>query len=250
MPLHERRTDYELWRELGLRLGQADYWPWETLEDAYFYRLPEAYHGLGSYEEFVHQVRMDFAPRQYYKYAQHGFATPSGKVELRSSVLEALGYDPLPHYEEPPESPFRTPELAREFPLILVAAGGFMPFYHSEHRQIPTLRLLHYDPWLQINPATAAALSIRDGDWVTVETRRGKIRQRARVTEAVAAGVVYAERGWWFPERPGEEPELYGLWESNVNVLTDDDPDACDPLCGSWPTRTLLCRVRKEGEGR
>jgi len=131
-----------------------------------------------------------------------------------------------------------------------VAAGGFMPFYHSEHRQIPTLRLLHYDPWLQINPATAAALSIRDGDWVTVETRRGKIRQRARVTEAVAAGVVYAERGWWFPERPGEEPELYGLWESNVNVLTDDDPDACDPLCGSWPTRTLLCRVRKEGEGR
>ena len=52
-----------------------------------------------------------------------GFATPSGKVEMSSSVLEKLGYDPLPFYEKPPESPVRTPDVAKDFPLILTTGG-------------------------------------------------------------------------------------------------------------------------------
>jgi len=36
---YERRTDYEFWRGLGIRLGQEEYWPWKTLEEAYDYRL-------------------------------------------------------------------------------------------------------------------------------------------------------------------------------------------------------------------
>ena len=54
---------------------------------------------------------------------QTGFATPSGKAELYSNVLEELGYDPLPFYEEPPESPIRTPEVAKDYPLILTTGG-------------------------------------------------------------------------------------------------------------------------------
>jgi len=42
-----------------------------------------------------------------------------------------------------------------------------------------------------------------------------------------------------------EEPSLYGLWESNANILTIDDPECCDPLTGGWYTRGLLCRVYK-----
>jgi len=33
-----------------------------------------------------------------------------------------------------------------------------------------------------------------------------------------------------FPEKPGEEPSLFGLWESNANVLTPDGDEFCDPL--------------------
>ncbi len=38
-PLFERRSDYEFWRELGVRCGQEADWPWETLRDVYDYRL-------------------------------------------------------------------------------------------------------------------------------------------------------------------------------------------------------------------
>ena len=50
---------------------------------------------------------------------------------------------------------------------------------------------------------------------------------------------------WWFPEQPAREPWLHGLWQSNANVLTMDDPDTCDPLTGGWPARALLCKVYK-----
>jgi hypothetical protein len=61
----------------------------------------------------------------------------------------------------------------------------------------------------------------------------------------MAPNVVHAEHGWWLPEMPGEEPWLHGVWEVNVNVLTDDDPDVCGPIIGSWPMRTALCKVYK-----
>ena len=57
--------------------------------------------------------------------------------------------------------------------------------------------------------------------------------------------VVHAQHGWWFPELPGEEPWLHGVWISNVNVLTDDDPDHIDKALGSWPLRTMLCKIYK-----
>jgi hypothetical protein len=42
---------------------------------------------------------------------------------------------------------------------------------------------------------------------------------------------------------PAEDPSLHGLWESNANVLTLDDPDTCDPLSGGWQARALLCKI-------
>lgn len=244
-PLYERRTDYELWRELGIRLGQEEYWPWKNTEEVFQHRLEPLGYGNETYEDFVHEVRFDFAPREYYKYLEKGFATPSGKVELKSSILEQLGYDPLPHYVEPPQSPEATPELAKDYPYILIAGGGFMPFYHSEHRQVTRLRLLHPDPRLSVNPELARKLGINEGDWVWVETKTGRAKLRAKITAAVPSGVVQAERGWWFPEKEPRDPSLFGVWESNINQCLDDDPDTCDPLCGSWCTRSVLCRILK-----
>jgi thiosulfate reductase/polysulfide reductase chain A len=74
---------------------------------------------------------------------------------------------------------------------------------------------------------------------------RGIIKMKAQLTNAVHPKVVNAEHNWWFPEQPGEEPCLFGLWQSNVNVLTMDDPDTCDQLTGSWPVRALLCKIYK-----
>jgi anaerobic selenocysteine-containing dehydrogenase len=242
-PLGERKEDYYFWRELGIRLGQKEYWPWETFEEHIAYRVEPM--GI-TYEEFV-QAGCLMSPLEEKKYQKYGFATPSGKFELYSSVLEKLGYDPLPFYEEPAESPVRTPEVAKEYPFILNTGGRFMPQHHSEfrHRGIG-MREKHPDPLVDINTDDARELGIRDGDWIYIETRRGRIKQRARVSDRIPRGVINTEASWWFPEMPGKEPSLHGVWESNANVLALDDPECCDPLTGGWQSRALLCKVYKD----
>jgi anaerobic selenocysteine-containing dehydrogenase len=247
-PLFERKTDVEFWAELGHRLGQAEYWPWKTDEEVFFYRFQNMETGMDNYDEFVEYVRMDFAPREYQKYLTQGFATTTGKLELKSTILEKLGYDPLPHYVAPPYGPEANPELSKEYPLSLIGGGGYMPYFHSEHREITRLRLLSPDPRVAINPATAVKYSINEGDWTWIETPVGRIKQRAVLTEAVAPDTIQAERGWWFPEKEMKDPELMGVFESNVNAILDDDPDKLDEACGSWCTRGVMCRIAKVGE--
>jgi anaerobic selenocysteine-containing dehydrogenase len=182
--------------------------------------------------------------KEFKKYEKYGFATPTGKVELYSTLFEKLGYDPLPGYEEPAESPFSAPDLAKEYPLVLATGGRIKHFYHSEFRQIKSKRKLHPDPLLQIHPDTARGLGIADRDLVYVETRLGRVQFMAQLFDGIDPRVVHAEHSWWFPEEPGEEPSLFGVWKSNVNVLIDDDPDHCDQICGGWP-HAGICKVYK-----
>jgi anaerobic selenocysteine-containing dehydrogenase len=241
-PLGERRADFYFWKGLGTRLGQKEYWPWETLEELIAYQLKPM--GI-TYQEFV-KMGCVRTPVEEKKYEKYGFATPSGKLELCPSILGKLGYDPVPFYEEPAESPVRTPDVAKEYPLILCTGGHFMPQFHSEFKHWGTgAREKSPEPIADINSADAQKLGISDGDWIFIETRRGKIRQRARVSPNIKTGVVNVQASWWFPEMPAEEPSLHGLWESNANVLTLDDPDCCDSLTGSWQSRALLCKVYK-----
>jgi anaerobic selenocysteine-containing dehydrogenase len=241
-PLYERRTDFQFWRDLGLLLEQSEYWPWQTLDEAYAYRIGPT--GYTDYEKFVHEKRLHVSPTSDKKYVHRGFATPTGKVELFSTILERLGYNPLPHYEEPAESPVSSPILARNYPLILIS-GNFMPYHHSELRQIRSMREIAPDPKVEVNPETASDLGLADGDEVYIETKRGRVKMNVSLNPGILRKVVFAQKGWWFPEREGAEPHLHGLWESNINVCTDDEPDRCDPLCGSWNNRAVQCKVYK-----
>jgi anaerobic selenocysteine-containing dehydrogenase len=244
-PMYERHNDYNFWRDLGVALGQQEHWPWETVEDAYFHKIEALGSGAKNYDQFVENVRFHFPEREYSKFKERGFATPSGKVELYSSVLEGLGYPPLPQYVGPTENEIDHPELAEKYPLVLTTGGGFMPFHHSEHFQIKSLRYLRHEPYMDINPATAASLSINDGDWVWIETARGRIRQKANLTNGIDPRVVFTQRGWWYPERDMTSPGLGGCTESNANVLTTTADKDCDPYSGAWANRGLLCRVYK-----
>jgi len=240
-PLYERRDDYMLWQGLGIRLGQKQYLPWDTIEEALDYRLKPA--GL-SFKDLVDRYAI-FGEEGYKKYERYGFATPTGKVELYSTIFEKLGYQPIPQYKEPPLSPMSNPEMAKEFPLILVTGKRFMPMYHSELRQIEKARKEHPDPELEIHPKTASQLGISQGDWAYVENHLGRIKFKVKVTDDVHPKVVHIEHGWWFPEKPAEEPSLFGLWESNANVLCPDDHEYSSPEAGCWPHTALLCKVIK-----
>ncbi|MFC1951032.1 molybdopterin-dependent oxidoreductase [Chloroflexota bacterium] len=241
---HEYYTEYDFYRGLGMRMGMDEHWRWETLDAFYDERLKP----LGvTLPEFMEKMNGLFFPeRTYKKYEKmNGFATPTGKLELSSKIFEMLGYDPLPKFEEPKESPISRPDLAEKYPLMLITGGRIQPYYHSEHRQIESIRKTRPNPVTQINPDTAKRLGIADGDWMWIESPRGVIRQQCEYNPGLDEQVVHGEHGWWLPELPGQEPWLHGVWESNINVLVDDDPERCNPRSGGWPLKTALCRVYK-----
>jgi len=240
-PLYERKDDYYLWKDLGIRLGQEKYWP-ETPEQ-WFNKILEP--AKVTFNELTtRDVPALTPPREYKTHQNKGFATFSGKVEFTSGLFEKLGYPPLPDYQEPAWSPVSTPDLAKEYPLILISGGRVRSFYHSQHRQIEKLRKKYPYPLLQIHPETAKKLDITDGDSVCIETPLGVIRQRAQLTTGIDPRVVHADGYWWYPELPAEEPSLFGVWESNINAILPDEPELCD-YTGDNPFTALLCRVYK-----
>lgn len=247
-PEGDRHVDYNFFRELGLRLGQEEYWPWETYEDVIAHRLERT---GDTYEAAMERGFWVKGQPEFYKYAKtlpngqiKGFATPSRKAEIFASAVQDCGYDPIPRYRELPETPLSNPELAKKYPLRLTVGGRFNPMYHSEYR-VPGCgtRSMWPDPIMQMHATDARDLGIRDGDWVWIETPRGRIRQRAKLEWGIVRGSVIAQPSWWFPELPAEEPWSQGVFESNGNVLTDDSFDSLDPMGGQWVTRGLLCKV-------
>lgn len=239
---YDHKTDYEIFRGLAMRLGLGEYFPWPTMEETIDARLQPM--GM-SFKEFMAKGGYDFPPESHKKYEKMGgFATPTGKLELYSTIIKKLGYEPLPPYVESFENPVSRPDLAQEYPLMMITGARFRWNFHSEYFQVPSIRQRHPEPLVQINPVTAAQLSVNDGDWVCIESPRGTVRMKCRLFDGIDPRVVSADHGWWFPERPGDAPSLHGVFESNINVLTDDEH--CDPVHGGWPLKTGLCRVYKE----
>jgi anaerobic selenocysteine-containing dehydrogenase len=237
----ECMADEEIFVALARRMKlEACTEPVETVLDGQL-----AMGGLGVTFDEIKEKGFIKVPFQYRKYERDGFRTPTKKIELYATRFEALGYPPLPSYEEPPESPVRTPQIATDYPLVLTTGARIPYFFNSEHRQLPKLRKAYRDPRADIHPTTAARFGISDGDWMWIETRRGRMRQRARLTDGIDPRVISAEHGWWFPEKSAPD---YGVWESNVNLLTDNGPPY-DPAMGTYQLRALLCRVASCREG-
>jgi thiosulfate reductase/polysulfide reductase chain A len=240
-PLHERRSEFDFWRGLGTRLGQS--WPWETLEQAIDYRLQPL--GMTLEQLMERQEGYDESEPRYRKYEAKGFATPTGKFELCPTLLEELGIDPLPPWSEPRATFLSDPDLAARYPMILIGARC-VHYTHAQGRELGTMRRRHPDPLAQISPEAGRRLGIDEGDWMVIETPKGRARFRCRFRE-MNPMLVHAEMGWWFPEQAGASPSLHGAWPSNVNVLFDDDPETvCDPVSGAWQLRGFQCRVFKE----
>ena len=208
----------------------------DTVEAALDYLLEPS--GL-TWEEFK-KVGYLKGEMVYHKYRQKGFSTPTGKVELYSTTLEKWGHDPLPKYTEVPESPVSTPALLDEFPYILNAGLRTPTFFHSANRMIPWLREIRPDPIVEIHPETAKKHGITAGQWVTLSSPRGRVRQRARLNAGIDPRVVVAEHGWWFPEIKAEG---HGWDISNINILTDNAPETLDPVMSATNLRVCLCNI-------
>jgi len=101
-------------------------------------------------------------------------------------------------------------------------------FLHSQQRNIENLRKLLPEPYLEINPETARSCGLNDGDPAVVESPRGSVTMKAKVTAGIIPQTVHLPHGWA---------------TADCNLLTDHEKR--DPVSGFPGLKSSLCRIKK-----
>lgn len=229
-PVGESRPEFDIYAELAKRLGFGDLFWDGDFEKSVGYILEPSGITLAELKQHPEGLDRPPTPRPAKYYEQAGFQTSSGKVEIASTILKDYGYEPLPVYKEPTESPLSRPDLAKDYPLVLTSGARELAYTHSQFRNISQLRRLLPDPLVDINPADAGSRGIKNGDTVIVSSPRASIKMAARVTDTILAGVVSLPHQW--------------AGDANVNRLVADG-EHLDYLSGFSPYKSQLCQVAK-----
>ena len=255
-PLGDYKSDYEFWLDLAVKMGYGeDFWD-GSIEKCMNYQLENF--GMTMEELRAHPTGIiyELEPMVYEKYEKI-FATPStrlskapylpqGKVAIYNTTFEENGFNPLPEWVEPPESPTGTPDLLANYPLVFFDTHTSDVYTQGWCRNLPYLREIQPDPWVHIHPETARARGIENGDWVIVESPHGWIKVKALYSSGIRPDVVMGLHGWWQgcdELRLPSYPILDG--GANVNIMYSTDPDkAFDPVVTAMPKQTLV-EVRK-----
>lgn len=238
----DREINFALAERLAAK-GALDYphlIPWRNVKEFNDFRIEKF--GL-TFEELKQRGVIHLSP-VYKRYEHQGFATPTGKVELYSTLLERWGFDPLPAYE-PVDHILTHAGVSEEYPLILITGARHWAYKNSEMRTNPWLKKVLPHPLVEMHPDTAAALGVQEGDWIDIKTPfGGPIRQRVIYVPNMHPNCIAAQDGWWFPERPE------GGWaDSNINVVTPTAVEYHDPISGMQMLKRLPCAVTKADSG-
>lgn len=250
----ECKSDWEINLELARRFNPAVREKYPTFQHLVNERVGP--HGFtyeklrDEYDGWVYPTEGPSVPYRRYETGllradgKPGFRTPTGKIELWSTLHEEYGIDPLPFYQEPPESEIATPELFAEYPLVMITGRRSPVYFHAEHRMIPWLRSCDPDPLVEVNPELLKELGIDDKEWIWVENERGRIMRRVKANPAMNKKCVSVPHGWWLPEEKGTSPDFFKAWEHNCNLLVPMDTQSSSGY-GGGAYKTTLCRIRK-----
>jgi len=241
-PLGEARSDFWIAGEIIKRLERRgheqarSFFPWKTKREFNKYLLGDS--GI-NYDNLLKKGYSRFN-YELGNFSQDGFRTSTGKIELFSETLNALGLDPLPNFTATSGNA-RNRELIEQFPFLLLTGAREKAYHHSRFREQAWARKVAPDPWVQLHPDTASHLGVKTDDWILIETcdNPGKCRLKVKVTDETMKGIARTGMGWWYPEAPGPE---HGALDINVNAaLSYDGPK--DPVTGSSDIRGIPCRI-------
>lgn len=233
--ISERRSDWDFIVSLAHELGYEK--EFESVEAI----ATEALAPVGMDWSEFRQHENVLVPMAYRKYENEGFGTPTGKFELYSTQLDAWGYNPLPEHVEPAESSVSRPDLAEQYPLILLTGVRTPQYWNSNGHPLSSLRRLLPEPLVEMHRDTAKARGLEDRALAVVKTPNGQLKMRVHLTDRIRPDVVSVPHGWW---QPGDAGPDFGIFDICANVLLGSDLEACDPILGSTPLKAVMCDVR------
>jgi anaerobic selenocysteine-containing dehydrogenase len=220
-PLGECRPNVEVFRALAQRMGFEEECFRETVDEMIDTALDSKdpwMDGISRERLERGQVRLNFAaseavdlrsaghpraavpsqalpvqPDPFLPFAHGGFRTASGKAELYSESVKALGLDPVADFTPPTESRHGAKQSKLPLELLARKADNFL---NSTFSNVPSVQEMEEVGLLEISAADALPRGIGDGDKVRVFNHRGDILLKARVDGKVQPGVVSATLNW------------------------------------------------------
>ncbi|WP_414574567.1 molybdopterin oxidoreductase family protein [Anabaena sp. CCY 9402-a] len=223
-PPREAKADWEIFAEVGRRLGFEDKFAFTNSAEVYaeFVQLTRDrvcdMTGISHEQlqiegatQWPHPLNTQHSARakrpatanstQHSKrlYTDLHFPTPDGRAKFGAYYSKGLAEPPNPDY-----------------PFVLTT-GRLYGHWHTQTRtgRIEKIRAMHPEPFIEIHPRDAAKLGIIDNQMVEVRSRRGQAQFKAKVTKAIAPGTVFVPMHWG------------SLWADNAEANALTHPESC-----------------------
>jgi ferredoxin-nitrate reductase len=193
----EARADWEIFADVGRRLGFEPQFASKTSADVYAEFVQLTAGRVCDMTGLSHQRLADEGPIQWpcpqaetpetaatkhdkRLYTDFRFPTPNGRAQFAAFHEQGL--------TEPPDP---------DFPFVLTN-GRLYGHWHTQSRtgRIDKIRKMHPEPLLEMHPIDAQHLKVQSGDWVEVRSRRGYARLKVVVTQYIRRGVLFIPMHW------------------------------------------------------
>jgi len=230
-PRFESKSDTDIFFGLARALGLNDELLCSDYDTCARWMLEES-SGLKDWEAFKSSDKPIVAPNAIpYEWGtclKQGPRTPSGKIELVSNVIAKYadhGLDALPTYRDSNDD-----ADPQQYPFVLATGCRNHNAIHSRLHGCDWPRSLRPEASVDINPADAKKLGIRQGDFVELSTPVGTITVKANITLVANTGELLL---------------FHGYAEANANELIH--ADHLDPYTGFPGYKQLRCNLVKKG---
>lgn len=218
-PGGEAKADWEIFAEVGRRLGFAEQFPFASSGEVFAEFVQFTRDRPCEMTGISHESLRANGPTQWpcrdsgrikpgepaRLYTDLRFHTPDGRARFAAYHSRGLAEPPSP-----------------EYPFVLTT-GRLYGHWHTQTRtgRIEKIQQMHPQPFIEIHPRDASVLGIQENNWVEVRSRRGMSRFPAKVTKAIAPGTVFVPMHWG------------ALWadKAEANALTHPEscPDSLQP---------------------
>jgi len=176
-------------RELGLRLGLEGFYKWKTYDEVLEWQLKH----IGTSLEEMKKIGVKTFEREYddiYVDGPMDFNTNTGKIELYSTDLADMNFDPLPKYiahTEPDPGFYRM--IYGRVPMHTFGRTQNNPFLYE----------LRKEGFIWVNPIVADEWGLTNGQKVWLKNQDGVVSTDSsvvRVTERIRFDSVYVPHGF------------------------------------------------------
>ena len=235
-PRWDSKPDWWIAKELGKKLGLDDYFKYDNIEEVLDWQLQK----VGSSLEEMKKIGVKtFERSEGGLFIEDGedfeFNTPTGKIELYSTLIEDEGFDPMPIYTAHPE-----PDEG--FYRLIYGRAPMHTFSRTSNN--PNLHDLMDENSVWINPRVAKQWEIENNQYIWLKNQDGVVSSfpvKARVTERIRWDSVYIVHGFGHANK--RLSRAHGRGASDTQLITNV---MLDPIMGGTGMRGNFVTFLKE----